>query len=132
MSRRVVITGLGTVNPLGNNVHDFWEGVKENRLGISKVEQFETDAIGVSVAGQVKDFEPTDFIDKKEAKRMERFTQFAVVASDEAIKDSGTDFKDIDPYRAGVIIGCGIGGIGLTLSEYEKFLNKGPNRVSTF
>ena len=70
MSRRVVITGLGTVNPLGNNVHDFWEGVKENRLGISKVEQFDTDAIGVSVAGQVKDFEPTDFIDKKEAKKM--------------------------------------------------------------
>ena len=132
MSRRVVITGLGTVNPLGNNVHDFWEGVKENRLGISKVEQFDTDSIGISVAGQVKDFEPTDFIDKKEAKRMERFTQFAVVASDEAIKDSGTDFRDIDPYRAGVIIGCGIGGIGLTLSEYEKFLNKGPNRVSPF
>ena len=132
MSRRVVITGLGTVNPLGNNVHDFWEGVKENRLGISKVEQFDTDSIGISVAGQVKDFEPTDFIDKKEAKRMERFTQFAVVASDEAIKDSGTDFKDIDPYRAGVIIGCGIGGIGLTLSEYEKLLNKGPNRVSPF
>lgn len=132
MSRRVVVTGLGTINPLGNNVHDFWEGIKENRLGISKIEQFETDNIGVSVVGQVKGFEPTDFIDKKEAKRMERFTQFAVVASDEALKDSGSDFKDIDPYRAGVIIGCGIGGIGLTLSEYEKFLNKGPGRVSPF
>ena len=132
MSRRVVVTGLGTVNPLGNNVHDFWEGIKANRLGISKVEQFETKEIGVSVAGQVKGFEPTDFIDKKDAKRMERFTQFAVVASDEALKDSGSDFKDIDPYRAGVIIGCGIGGIGLTLSEYEKFLNKGPGRVSPF
>lgn len=132
MSRRVVITGLGTVNPLGNNVHDFWEGIKENRLGISRIEQFETTDVGISVAGQVKGFEATDFIDKKEAKRMERFTQFAVVASDEALNDSGSDFKDIDPYRAGIIIGCGIGGIGLTLSEYEKFLNKGPSRVSPF
>lgn len=132
MSRRVVITGLGTVNPLGNNVHDFWEGIRENRLGIARVEQFETKDIGVSVAGEVKNFEPTDFIDKKEARKMERFTQFAVVAAQEALKDSGSDFKDLDPFRIGVIIGCGIGGIGLTLSEYEKFLNKGPNRVSPF
>ncbi len=132
MSRRVVITGLGTINPLGNNVHDFWEGVKANKLGIAKIEQFETDDIGVSVAGEVKGFEPTDFIEKKEARKMERFTQFAVVASEEALKDSGTDFKDLDPFRVGVIIGCGIGGIGLTLSEYEKNLNKGPNRVSPF
>ena len=112
MSRRVVITGLGTINPLGNNVHEFWEGVKSNRLGISRIEDFETDDIGIKVAGTVKDFEPTDFIEKKEARKMERFTQFAVVAANEALKDSGTDFKDIDPYRAGVIIGCGIGGIG--------------------
>lgn len=132
MSRRVVITGLGTVNPLGNNVEDFWEGIKANKLGISKVEQFDTEDIGVYVAGEVKNFEPTDFIDKKEAKRMERFTQFAVVAAQEALNDSGYDIKANDPYKAGVIIGCGIGGIGLTLSEYEKFLNKGPNRVSPF
>ncbi|MCM1225815.1 MAG: beta-ketoacyl-ACP synthase II [Clostridium sp.] len=132
MSRRVVITGLGTVNPLGNNAEDFWEGIKANKLGISKVEQFDTEDIGVYVAGEVKNFEPTDFIDKKEAKRMERFTQFAVAAAQEALNDSGYDIKANDPYKAGVIIGCGIGGIGLTLSEYEKFLNKGPNRVSPF
>lgn len=132
MSRRVVITGLGTINPLGNNVQDFWEGVKANKLGINKIENFETDDMGISVAGEVKGFEPTDFIEKKEARKMDRFTQFAVVASNEALKDSGTDFKDVDPYRAGVIIGCGIGGIGLTLSEYEKFQIKGPNRVSPF
>lgn len=132
MSRRVVITGLGTVNPLGNNVKDFWEGIKANKLGISKVEQFDTEDIGVYVAGEVKNFEPTDFIDKKDAKRMERFTQFAVVSAQEALNDSGYDIKANDPYKAGVIIGCGIGGIGLTLSEYEKFLNKGPNRVSPF
>lgn len=132
MSRRVVITGLGTVNPLGNNVADFWEGIKANKVGINKIEQFETDDISIRVAGEVKNFEPTDFIEKKEARKMERFTQFAVVASDEALKDSGTDFKDVDPFRAGVIIGCGIGGIGLTLSEYDKFNEKGPGRVSPF
>lgn len=132
MSRRVVITGLGTVNPLGNNVAEFWEGIKANKVGINKIEQFETDDISVRVAGEVKNFEPTDFIEKKEARKMERFTQFAIVASDEAIKDSGTDFKDVDPYRAGVIIGCGIGGIGLTTSEYDKFNEKGPGRVSPF
>ncbi len=132
MSRRVVVTGLGTVNPLGNNVSDFWEGIKENKIGINKIEQFDTEAVQIKVAGEVKNFEPTDFIEKKEARKMERFTQFAVVAADEALKDSNSDFKDIDPFRAGVIIGCGIGGIGLTLSEYEKFLNKGPGRVSPF
>ncbi len=132
MSRRVVITGLGTINPLGNNVQDFWEGIKANKLGLSKIEQFDPENVGITVAGEVKNFEPTDFIDKKEAKRMERFTQFAVVAADEALKDSGTDFKDVDPYRVGVIIGCGIGGIGLTLSEHEKFMTKGANRVSPF
>lgn len=132
MSRRVVITGLGTVNPLGNSVPDFWENVKANKLGISKIEQFDTDDIGVSVAGEVKDFDPTLCIDKKDAKRMERFDQFAVAASLEALSDSGFDIKNSDPFRAGIIIGCGIGGIGLTLSEYEKFLNKGPGRVSPF
>ncbi len=132
MSRRVVITGLGTVNPLGNNVAEFWEGIKANKVGINKIEQFDTEDIGVKVAGEVKNFEPTDFIEKKEARKMERFTQFAVVASDEALKDSGSDFKDIDPFRAGVIIGCGIGGIGLTTSEYDKFNEKGPGRVSPF
>ena len=132
MSRRVVITGLGTINPLGNNVHEFWEGVKSNKLGIDRIKEFETDDIGVSVAGIVKGFELRTSLKKKEARKMERFTHFAVVASDEALKDCGSDFKDIDPYRAGVIIGCGIGGIGLTLSEYEKFLGKGVNRVSPF
>lgn len=132
MSRRVVITGLGTVNPLGNNVKDFWGNLKANKLGISKVEHFDTEDIGVTVAGMVKNFEPTDFIEKKEARKMERFTQFAVVSAWEALSDSGYDIKENDPFRAGVIIGCGIGGIGLTLEEYEKFLNKGSNRISPF
>lgn len=132
MSRRVAITGLGTVNPLGNNVSDFWENVKANKLGISRIEQFDTEDIGVSVAGEVKNFDPTTCIEKKDARKMERFDQFAIVASLEALNDSGFDVKSIDPFRAGVIIGCGIGGIGLTLSEYEKFLNKGPGRVSPF
>ncbi len=132
MGRRVVITGLGAVTPLGNNVSDTWTGVKENRLGISLIEKFDASDLPIKVAGQVKNFDPLEYMEKMEAKRMERFTQFAVVASNEAIADCGTDFKELDPYRAGVIIGCGIGGIELTLSEYAKFMEKGHKRVSPY
>ena len=132
MGKRVVITGLGAVTPLGNNVSDTWTGVKENRLGISLIEKFDASDLPIKVAGQVKNFDPLEYMEKMEAKRMERFTQFAVVASNEAITDCGTDFKEIDPYRAGVIIGCGIGGIELTLSEYAKFMEKGHKRESPY
>ncbi|MGN0621223.1 MAG: beta-ketoacyl-ACP synthase II [Porcipelethomonas sp.] len=132
MGRRVVITGLGAVTPLGNSAKETWEGIKENRLGISLIDKFDTSELPIKVAGQVKDFDPLNYMEKMEAKRMERFTQFAVVASKEAVEDSGSDFKDIDPYRAGVIIGCGIGGIELTLSEYTKFREKGPKRISPY
>lgn len=132
MGRRVVITGLGAVTPLGNNVKDTWTGVRENRLGISLIDKFDTSELPIKVAGQVRGFDPLDHMEKMEAKRMERFTQFAVAASQEAIGDCKTDFKDIDPYRAGVIIGCGIGGIELTLSEYAKFRDKGHKRVSPY
>jgi 3-oxoacyl-[acyl-carrier-protein] synthase II len=132
MGRRVVITGLGAVTPLGNNVKDTWAGIKENRLGISIIDKFDNPELPVKVAGQVKGFDPLDYMEKIEAKRSERFTQFAVVASKEAINDCGTDFSDLDPYRAGVIIGCGIGGIELTLSEYTKFKEKGHKRVSPY
>lgn len=138
MSRRVVITGLGAVTPLGTGTEKFWEGVKANRLGISFIDKFDTERTGVKIAGIVRDFDETDYydtpgcFDKKEAKRMEMFTKYAVVAAHEALTDAGTDFRDVDPYRAGVIVGSGIGGIDLTLSEYEKYLQKGPGRVSPF
>ena len=138
MSRRVVITGLGAVTPLGTGVDKFWEGIKANKIGFSFVDKFDTERTGVKIAGIVRDFNEEDYydvpgcFDKKEAKRMDRFTKYAVVAAHEAITDAGTDFSDIDPYRAGVIVGSGIGGIDLTLSEHEKYLEKGPGRISAF
>lgn len=138
MSRRVVITGMGAVSPLGTGVDKLWEGVKENKIGYSFQDFFDPERTGIKIAGEVRDFDETKYYDeprcfeKKEAKRMELFTKYALVAADEALKDAGTDFKDIDPYRAGVIVGSGIGGIDLTLSEHLKYLEKGPGRVSAF
>lgn len=129
--KRVVITGMGTINPLGNNVPQFCEGLKEGRLGISKIDQFDCSDFDVKCVGEVKDFDPLTAIDKKESRRMDRFTQFAVCAADEALKDAGSDFKDVDPYRAGVIIGVGIGGLNLTEQEHAKFLAK-PDKISVF
>ena len=130
--KRVVITGLGTVNPLGKNTKEFWENLIANKLGFSYIDQFDAENFDVKIVGAVKDFDPTEYIEKKEAKRLDRFTQFATVSAYEALKDADSDFKDIDPYRAGVIIGCGIGGLELTQSEHAKYLEKGPNRISVF
>ncbi len=131
--KRVVITGMGTVNSLGNNTEEFWENIKANKSGFSYADNlFDTSNFDVKIVSQVKDFDLSEYVDKKEAKRLDRFTQFAVKASLDAVKDSGSDFKDIDPYRAGVIIGCGIGGLGLTENEHKKYLDKGPGRISVF
>lgn len=138
MSRRVVITGMGAVTPLGTGVEKFWNGIKENRIGFSYIDKFDSEATGVKIGGIVRDFNEEDYygekdcFDKKEARRMDGFTKFAVVASHEAMKDAGSDFSDIDPYKAGVIVGCGVGGIDLTTQEYGKYLEKGAGRVSVF
>ena len=138
MSRRVVITGMGAVTPLGTGVDKFWGGIKENKIGFSFIDSFDTERTGIKIAGIVRDFDETAYygvkgcFDKKEARHMERFTKYAVVCTHEALADAGTDFSDIDPYRAGVIVGSGIGGIDFTLSEHSKYLEKGPNRISAF
>ena len=138
MSRRVVITGMGAVTPLGTGVEKFWEGIKANQIGYSFIDIFDTERTGVKIAGLVRDFDESAYydvkgcFDKKEAKRMDTFVKYAVVAAHEAMEDAGTDFSDIDPYRAGVIVGSGIGGIDITLSEYDKYLEKGPGRISPF
>lgn len=131
MSRRVVITGMGTVNPNGKNVNEFWENIKANKLGLSFVDQFDASDFPVKIVGAVKDFDPTVYIDKKEAKRMDRFTQFAVYSAKQALESAGTDFKDVDPFKAGVIIGVGIGGLNMTEKEVAKFVEK-PDKVSVF
>lgn len=129
--KRVVITGMGTVNPLGKSVPEFWENIKANKLGVSFVDQFDASDFPVKVVGAVKDFDSSKYIDKKEAKRMDRFTQFAVCASMEALEDCGSDLKDLDPFRVGVVVGVGIGGLNLTFDEVAKFVEK-PDKVSVF
>ena len=130
--RRVVITGMGTVNSLGKNKDEFWNSISEGKLGFSYVDKFDTEGFDVKIVSQVKDFVPDECIDKKEQRRTDRFTQFAVTAAMEAMRDCGSDLKDLDPYRVGVIVGCGIGGLELTTQEYEKFLEKGPGKISVF
>lgn len=122
---------MGTVNPLGKNVEEFWENIKANKNGLSFIDQFDASDFPVKIVGAVKDFDPTVCIDKKEARRMDRFTQFALYASVEALKNAGSDFKDVDPFKAGVIIGVGVGGLNLTESEVTKF-NEKKDKVSVF
>lgn len=130
--KRVVITGMGTVNPLGSDLEKFWDNVKKETLGVSKIDAFDTTELGVSVAGIIRDFDPTAYFERKEIRHMERFTQIAVASAIQALRDSGSDFKDLDIYRLGVIIGCGIGGIGRIEEEHDKYKAKGPGRISPF
>ncbi|MCM1524317.1 MAG: beta-ketoacyl-ACP synthase II [Ruminococcus sp.] len=130
--KRVVITGMGVVSPIGNTLEDFWNAVKENKLGFSFLGDKARESFPVKIAAPVNDFSPEKHIEKKEAKRMDRFTQFALCAALDAIEDSGSRFEDIDPYRAGVIAGVGIGGLDLTTEEHSKYLEKGPERISVF
>lgn len=129
--RRVVITGMGTVNPLGKNVEEYWANIKANKNGLSFIDQFDASDFDVKIVGAVKDFDSSKYIDKKEAKRMDRFTQFAVCSAMEALENAGTDLKDLDPFRVGVIVGVGIGGLNLTEEEVTKF-NAKPDKVSVF
>ena len=130
MARRVVITGMGTVNPLGNSVEAFWEGIKAGRSGLGPITKFDTSEYTTKIAGEVKDFKPSDFMDKKEARKMEPFSHFAVAASLEAMRDAGLKTgENIDPRRIGVILGVGIGGFQTIEDSYIALLEKGPSRV---
>ncbi len=132
MNRRVVVTGLGCITPIGNNVTEFWEGIENAKCGIDKITAFDISAHKVSLAGEVKNFNPEDYIDKKEAKRMDRFTQFALVAAKEVMKDSELNVDQIDSSRFGVIVGSGIGGLITTETGSTIINEKGPARVSPF
>ena len=130
--KRVVITGMGVVSPIGNTVGEFWNNIKANKHGFGFVDDIVAEDFPVRIAARSMDFNPEKHIDKKEARRMDRFTQFSVCAAMDAIEDCGTDFKDVDPFRAGVIFGVGIGGLNLTLQEHAKYEEKGPDRISVF
>ncbi len=130
MKRRVVVTGMGAITPIGNNVEDFWAGIKEGRVGIGPITKFDTTDYKVKIAAQVKDFEPREHMDFKAAKRMEPFSQYAVAAAKEALAQSGIRMEEEDPYRVGVIIGSGIGGLDSMEREHSKILEKGPSKVN--
>ena len=130
--RRVVITGLGAVTPIGNNVKDMWDSVKVGKCGIAPITRYEVGDRKVSLAAEVKDFNPEEFIEKKDLRKMDRYTQFAVVAAKEAMLDSGLDITNEDASRCGVIVSSGIGGIETTVTENIKCLEKGYDRVSPY
>lgn len=132
MKRRVVITGLGTVNPLGNNVEETWKKVQENACGIGPITHFDTENFTVKMAGEVKNLNVEDILGKKESKRMDRFTQFAMIAAKEAMEDSGLDPEKEDTNRCGVLVSSGIGGLPTIETEHAKGLEKGFNRISPF
>ena len=129
MKRRVVVTGLGAVTPIGNTVEEFWNGIKGGKVGIGEITKFDTTDYKVKVAAEVKDFVAKDHMDTKAAKRMEPFSQYAVAAALEAFEDSGIDMEKEDPFRAGVIVGSGIGSLETVEREYAKIQTKGPGRV---
>lgn len=130
MKRRVVVTGLGAVTPLGNTVKEFWDNIKLGKLGIDKITQFDTSDYKVKIAAEVKGFIPKERMDFKAAKRMEKFSQYAVAAAKEACADAGLDIEKEDPYRCGVVIGSGIGSLTQIEKQYQTILEKGPAKVN--
>ncbi len=130
--RRVVITGLGAVTPFGVGVDKFWESLKEGKSGISTSESIDIDKHVVKISGEVKNFHPEEYMDPKKAKKLDRFTQFAMVAADEAIKDAKLEDADIDPYRIGVIVSSAAGGFKTFEENHMRIIEKGPNKCSPF
>ena len=129
MKRRVVITGMGAVTPIGNTVEEFWAAIKQNKVGIGQITKFDTTDFKVKIAAEVKKFVAKARMDFKASKRMDQFSQYAVAASMEAFEQAGIDMEKEDPFRVGVIIGSGIGGLPIMEAEHAKMLEKGPNRV---
>ncbi|MEG0692139.1 MAG: beta-ketoacyl-ACP synthase II [Oscillospiraceae bacterium] len=130
--KRVVITGMGTISAIGTDKDTFWDSIKLGRHGISQIESFDTTNCEVKLAAEAREFDPLKYFEKKELRRTDRYTQFAVAAATDAIKDCGTEFQDLDPFRVGVIVGSGIGGLHSIEKEHTNLLEKGANRVSVF
>lgn len=130
MKRRVVVTGMGAVTPIGNTVEEFWNGIKTGKVGIGPITKFDTTDYKVKLAAEVKDFVGKERMDFKAAKRMELFSQYAVAAAKEAFADAGLDMEQEDPYRVGTIIGSGIGSLSCVEQNYDKIQTKGPARVN--
>ncbi len=127
--RRVVVTGMGAVTPLGNTVEEFWANIKAGKVGIGPITKFDTTEYRAKVAGEVKDFKADEYMDFKTAKRMEPFSQYAAAAALMAVKDSGVEIEKEDAYRCGVIVGCGVGSMQATEREHKRLLDFGPNKI---
>ena len=130
MKRRVVVTGLGAVTPIGNTVEEFWDGIKEGKVGIGEITKFDTTEYKVKIAAEVKDFQAKDRMDFKAARRMEPFSQYAVAAAKEAFEDSGLDMSKEDPFRVGCSVGSGIGSMQVVEKSCEILETKGPGRLN--
>lgn len=131
MKRRVVITGMGAITPIGTGIPAFWDGLISGKSGVGPIQQFDTTGFSTTIAAEVLDFEPTDYMERKDARRMDRFTQFAIAGARMAVDDAGLDER-IDWERVGVLIGSGIGGIHTLEEQCRNLLDKGPDRVSPF
>lgn len=132
MKKRVVITGMGAITPVGIGVDTFWKSLLEGKSGIDRITRFDPTDYATQIAGEVKNFDPTQYIDKKEAKRMDRCTQYAIAASKMALEDSGLDLDKEDRSRIGTLIGTGIGGMDTLHDQYKTLFEKGPGRISPF
>ncbi len=132
MKRRVVVTGVGVLSPIGNDRETFWNRLIRGESGIGPVTRFDPSNFPTQIAGEVKDFDPLDYMERKEARRMDRFVQFAVAATKMALQDAALDMEKEDPNRVGVYIGSGIGGLATWEEQHKVLLNKGPRRVSPF
>ncbi|WP_397381513.1 beta-ketoacyl-ACP synthase II [Prosthecobacter sp.] len=131
--RRVVITGMGVISPVGNNKDDFWKNIQAGKSGIRRIQSMDTEKYDCKIAGEVVDFDPTvHFNNHKDARRADRYFQFAMAASKMAAKDAGLNPDSLDPHRVGVMVGSGIGGLGTLETQYEVLLTKSPSRVSPF
>ena len=128
-NRRVVITGMGAITPIGNSVEEFWNGIKEGKTGFGPITYFDTADYRCKLAAEVKDFDPAQYMDKKSARRMEQFCQFAVAAAGQAIADAGLIMEQEDPYMVGCSVGSGIGSLQAMEREYDRLKEKGPGRV---
>ncbi len=130
--RRVVVTGLGAITPIGNDVKTYWDGLSSGKSGVSKITKFDASGFTSQIAGEVKDFDISKYIDPKEARRMDPFTHLGIAAAEEAIQDAGISAKIVDPMRTGVLVGVGIGGMKVYHDEHKKLIERGPRRVSPF
>ena len=128
-NRRVVVTGMGAITPIGNSVEEFWNGIKEGKTGFGSITYFDTADYRCKLAAEVKNFDPAQYMDKKSARRMEQFCQFAVAAAGQAIADAGLIMEQEDPYMVGCSVGSGIGSLQAMEREYDRLKEKGPGRV---